>query len=277
MNKTDAWMPLWIGDYLADTQHLTRDEHGAYLLLLMAYWRNGGPIPDDDRRLASIVKASPKEWKALRPVMLEFFRVEGDQWHQKRVDTELARSSDRSEKAASKAKKAAEARWKECKSNAPSNAPSIPQALHKECPSPSPSQRDDSSLRSESLSARGGTLAGQACRLIREAGVRRTNPSDPRLLQLLSQGVTPQQLGDLAVELVEAGNAPESAAYVLRAMEGRLRAAAAQPEHPPGTAQRATAPRGTAYGDEIDRIAASIRRGASPSPETVDVEVRRVG
>lgn len=136
--KTDAWMPLWIGDYLADTQHLTRDEHGAYLLLLMAYWRNGGPLIDDDKRLAAIVKATPKEWANLRAVLLEFFDVVDGLWHQKRIDAEISGSMERAEKAASKARKAAEARWKQSSNDAPSNAPSIPQALHEECPSPSP-------------------------------------------------------------------------------------------------------------------------------------------
>jgi hypothetical protein len=57
--RVDAWMPLWIGDYLASTMKLTTLQHGAYLLLLIAYWRNCGPLDDDDEDLASIIKATP--------------------------------------------------------------------------------------------------------------------------------------------------------------------------------------------------------------------------
>ena len=155
MSKTtDAWLPLWIGDYMADTAHLSRDEHGGYLLLLFAYWRSGGPLPDDDKRLANIVKATPSEWKKLRPVLAEFFLVDDGVWTSKRMERELADAAHRSSKASGRAKTAAEARWKktdqggagDSKSDASSmpeaclkHAPSIAQALHEECPSPSPS------------------------------------------------------------------------------------------------------------------------------------------
>ena len=56
--RVDAWMPMWIGDYLADTMTLTRDLHGGYLLMLFAYWRNRGPLLDDDDDLAAIVRCS---------------------------------------------------------------------------------------------------------------------------------------------------------------------------------------------------------------------------
>jgi uncharacterized protein YdaU (DUF1376 family) len=139
-------MPLWIGAYLADTQHLSRDEHGAYFLMMMAYWRNKGPLPDDAKRLASIVKATPAEWKKLSPTLSEFFTVSNGVWAHKRIDVELAAAGDRSKKAADKAKAAAEARWGTSTRTITSNAPSMPQAFHEDmqkdmhddCPTPSP-------------------------------------------------------------------------------------------------------------------------------------------
>lgn len=109
--SVESYMPLWIADYLADTQHLTRDEHGAYLLLLMAYWRKGEPLADVDRKLAAIAKASPAEWRRLRPVLSEFFQVGDGVWKQKRVDAELARAKAIRAKRSEAGAKGADGRW----------------------------------------------------------------------------------------------------------------------------------------------------------------------
>lgn len=149
--KPDAWMPLWIGDYKKDTGRLTRDLHGGYLLLIMEYW-NTGPLPDDDDELASIVLADAREWKKLRPKLERFFQVADGYWNHKRIDRELLVWGERKEKAAARAKAAADARWakeqhapppnprrkKDAPSNAPGIAPSTPQAMLDQCPSPSP-------------------------------------------------------------------------------------------------------------------------------------------
>jgi uncharacterized protein YdaU (DUF1376 family) len=139
MAKADIWMPLFIGDYLADTTRLTTEQHGAYLLLIMDYWRNGPP-PDDDVVLSNITRSTASAWKKLRAPMSVFFKVEGGKWSHGRIDREIEDAEAGKLKAQTKASKAAEVRWsKQALSNAPSNAPSIGQAMLEECPSPSAS------------------------------------------------------------------------------------------------------------------------------------------
>jgi uncharacterized protein YdaU (DUF1376 family) len=102
-DKTDAWMPLWIGAYLADTMNLTTLQHGAYLLLIMAYWRDRAALLDDDDTLRSITKTDKVEWKKIKPVLSRFFKIgEGVWWH-KRVEEELVRAGGNKDAAGKKA------------------------------------------------------------------------------------------------------------------------------------------------------------------------------
>jgi uncharacterized protein YdaU (DUF1376 family) len=94
MNR--PWMPLYVGDYLGDTGHLTTSQHGAYLLLMMHYWRKG-ELPDDDRQLSKIAKLPLKTWCDYRATLQDFF-YEG--WKHKRIDAELAKMMRVSEKRA---------------------------------------------------------------------------------------------------------------------------------------------------------------------------------
>lgn len=87
-SKVDIWMPLAIGDYLADTSHLDTTQHGAYLLLLMHYWRKG-PLPNDAEQLANICRLSAEAWAINSRTILPFFKIEEDgMLHQKRQDAE---------------------------------------------------------------------------------------------------------------------------------------------------------------------------------------------
>ena len=136
MSKVDVWMHLYIGDYLADTSRLTTEQHGAYLLLIMDYWRSG-PIPDDDAVLAQITRMSPDAWSIASGTIRAFFEQSGSTLIHHRIDRLMIEAGDKRAKAKAKAEAAAAKRWGK---DAKSDAPSIGQAVHKECPSPSPSE-----------------------------------------------------------------------------------------------------------------------------------------
>lgn len=127
-NRPDSFMPLFIGDYLADTMRLTRDQHGGYLLLIMDYWRSGEAPPDDDDILATITKSTPSEWKKLRAVLAKFFTIEDGLWKHKRIEIEMQKAAENYASKVERAKAGAAARWGK---NASSNA----QASDEQCSS----------------------------------------------------------------------------------------------------------------------------------------------
>lgn len=102
-----AWMPFYIADYLADTGHLSTVEHGAYLLLIMHYWQNGG-LPSDDVKLLRITRLPLKEWLSIRDTIADLF---GDDWHHKRIADELAIASETMIKRSAAGKAGASARY----------------------------------------------------------------------------------------------------------------------------------------------------------------------
>ena len=138
--KADIWMPLYIGDYLADTAYLTTDQHGAYLLLIMAYWRNGPP-PDNDAILAGLTKMSADAWSIARAVLEHYFIIDGGRWKHARIEREIEKAQKHREAAHGKAARAAAARWGKVSGS------KIPESVHgamlgampEQCPSPSPS------------------------------------------------------------------------------------------------------------------------------------------
>lgn len=83
------FMPLYVADYLADTTHLTTLEHGAYCLLLMASWRLGGSLPDDDAKLAKFARMTAAQWARVRESVIPFFDVSDGVVTQRRLLVEI--------------------------------------------------------------------------------------------------------------------------------------------------------------------------------------------
>jgi len=76
-------LPLFTDAYMADTRHLTTTQHGAYLLLLMTAWRMPDcKLPDDDALLARWAGLDYRNWRKMRPLII-------DQFWKKDVDGKL--------------------------------------------------------------------------------------------------------------------------------------------------------------------------------------------
>jgi uncharacterized protein YdaU (DUF1376 family) len=107
------YMPLYVADYLADTAHLSTQAHGAYLLLIMNYWQRGEALPSEDRKLARIARMTDDEWAGVRDDIADFFTDEDGFWRHGRIEAELNKVREKSEKASSAGKASAQRRSNE--------------------------------------------------------------------------------------------------------------------------------------------------------------------
>lgn len=84
MSKAPS-MPMFWDAYLADTTHLTTEEHGAYLLLLAAMWRRNGFVPDDDKDNARILGLTVSKWRKTKRRLSDFLIFEDGHISQKNL------------------------------------------------------------------------------------------------------------------------------------------------------------------------------------------------
>ena len=102
--KVDIWMPIYIGDYIRDTQELTAEEHGAYFLLLMHYWQKDGKIGNNVKRLSVVAKTSKE---TISYLLENYFILNNGNYRNKRADIEMESAKARS----SAARKNVQKRW----------------------------------------------------------------------------------------------------------------------------------------------------------------------
>ena len=102
------YMQLYIADYLADTMHLSAEEHGAYLLLMFNYWQTGKPIPKN--RLAKIARLTNERWADVEPSLQEFFCGNGEEWVHLRIEEDLASVREKLTKKSAAGKASVQAR-----------------------------------------------------------------------------------------------------------------------------------------------------------------------
>lgn len=118
----NPYMPFYTGDYLRKTRRLSDREHGAYLLILMALWDEGGAIPFDldELKIIARVPAKTRNWEGTVWVKIApFFVIENGMISHRRVTETLAEVHDKRKSYAERGHKGAEAKRKKSKQNKP--------------------------------------------------------------------------------------------------------------------------------------------------------------
>jgi uncharacterized protein YdaU (DUF1376 family) len=112
--------PFHVGDYIADTAHLTIEEDIAYRRLLDHYYTTEKPLIGDVPMLARRVRMADYA-AVVRDVLNEFFKFdEQDEcWHKQRCDEEIAKYKGFSEAG----KRGAEKRWAKPPQDLPNDLP----------------------------------------------------------------------------------------------------------------------------------------------------------
>jgi len=139
------WFAFDADAYTGDTAHLTCEEHGAYLLMILAYYRSEKPLPGTDRALAAITKLPMDRWLECKPTLQAFFEHEIEEhegysvhrWRHARIEREIADGYQKTEKKTARASAGGTARWEKARAKGKSvlaDAPSTLEAVIEDAP-----------------------------------------------------------------------------------------------------------------------------------------------
>lgn len=177
MSKIKTWMPLYIGDYLADTASLSTLQHGAYMLLMMEIWRNG-PIQNNPRRLSRVAKTDVQTWEdEIWPELQDFFTVVDGCLDQKRLRAEREKAEEISKKRANAAAKRHTSKQNSCKtdanaeqmeSNSYANAHANAEQVHSKCSASGHANGIQKDTQSQSQSQSHSSLRSECMRAASE-------------------------------------------------------------------------------------------------------------
>lgn len=92
------FMPMFWGDFFANTLHLTTQEVGAYVLLIGHAWEHNGKVAVED--LQRVARVSNRNWHRVRHRVTPFFDTLSDatSWTSERVLLELTKAAEISNK-----------------------------------------------------------------------------------------------------------------------------------------------------------------------------------
>ena len=223
-----------IGDYAQATSHLSFVEDAAYSRLIRKYYAEEKPLPADIKAVQRLVGARTREEKqAVADILDEFFELQEDGWHNKRCDAEIERANAQAETNRQiaiqrEARRKERMAWNESGTN---RGQPVHESLHESCASREPSQTPDSRRQTPDLkplaSANGistsSTSAGTVCARLKADGIQGVNPQHPKLLKLLNDGLTVDEIASVGPEAKAKG---KGFAWILAAAEGRRRDAA---------------------------------------------------
>jgi uncharacterized protein YdaU (DUF1376 family) len=150
--KSDIWMPIYIGDLLADTQHLTNEQFGIYHKLFYHQWRHGHFSEDEMATIAGFSNAVFESASSTSQAELKqaFSRVlaalkqmlakdTDGLWFSRRCDLEKVKWFEKKRVFTERARKGglAKARRKREEMAASSSASSVLEGMLESCTSPS--------------------------------------------------------------------------------------------------------------------------------------------
>ncbi len=167
------YYPHHIGDFIRDTANLNDHQIATYMRMIWAYYLSEKPFSDPPEDIAFAMRSDEK---TIQLLLRHYFIKEPDGWHQKRIDREVSAFKSKGEKR----RGAANVRW--------SNA----NALQNESISKEKDANQEPRTNNQEPRTTKPIINPPAVALaiaFRQNGIK-TQPFDPRLLALVSQGIS---------------------------------------------------------------------------------------